>query len=70
MAIQQTDGDTVQLGLAGIVHPVLAFQTIAYTAVEIPDLLIVEGIFQRQHGDQMLHFLESLERRSTDTLCG
>jgi len=74
--IKQADRQTIQFGFAAVLdHSVIAeqvarrqIQPFAHAAVEIEQILLLEGIAQTQHRHFVAHLTECRERRSSNPL--
>lgn len=76
--VEQADGQAVQLRLATVLdlrataEQVAARQQVgqsfAYAAVEVQQVLLLEGVAEAEHGDLMAHFAERRGRRAADPL--
>ncbi len=69
--VKQANGYPIQLGLAGKLQLHLGLlEPIQYAPVESQHIVLVKGIFERQHRHFMNDLRELLERLSTDALRG
>ena len=68
-AVEQADGNTIQLGFAGEFQRCLAVaQAVLQAAIEIQHVLLVEGVVERQHRYFVGDLAKSLQRRRAHPL--
>jgi hypothetical protein len=68
VAIQQTDGNAVVFGLAGVFNRLLGAQALPHTLIKGDKLFCVQGIVQRQHGAQVRYLRKGAEGFSAHAL--
>ncbi|RMT83810.1 hypothetical protein ALP40_05455 [Pseudomonas viridiflava] len=73
VAVQQTDCQTIQLGLATVLNLAAAFrqvQPFGHTTVELMHVVFFECVAQTEHRHFVAHLSERRQRRAADTLSG
>ncbi|MCY1427333.1 hypothetical protein D9M71_431740 [compost metagenome] len=76
VAVQQADGQAIELGLAAVVHRRAVTEQIAcrqvqafdHAPVELAQVVFLEGVAQAQHRHFVTHLTESRQGRTADTL--
>src|SRR5262245_31667569 len=68
VAVSQADGQTVELGFAGVLDLTLRLELLAHSPVESLHVFARERVLQREHRDAMAHLREAGDRGAADAL--